>query len=117
MNAALDGVNAANITDANITGNNISKVGDDGVDVVGGSNVLVDDNVIDLVSKTAAPFDRDGISVVSVADLSVDNNTISNASRYGIHTNLITGTHSIICLLYTSPSPRDQRGSRMPSSA
>ena len=27
-------------------------------------------------------------------------------------------THSIeVCLLYTSPSPRDQRGSRMPSSA
>ena len=25
--------------------------------------------------------------------------------------------HVIICLLYTSPSPRDQRGSRMPSSA
>ena len=25
--------------------------------------------------------------------------------------------HSLRCLLYTSPSPRDQRGSRMPSSA
>ena len=25
--------------------------------------------------------------------------------------------YSEICLLYTSPSPRDQRGSRMPSSA
>ena len=25
--------------------------------------------------------------------------------------------NSYICLLYTSPSPRDQRGSRMPSSA
>ena len=25
--------------------------------------------------------------------------------------------HTISCLLYTSPSPRDQRGSRMPSSA
>ena len=25
--------------------------------------------------------------------------------------------HPTICLLYTSPSPRDQRGSRMPSSA
>ena len=25
--------------------------------------------------------------------------------------------HGVICLLYTSPSPRDQRGSRMPSSA
>ena len=26
-------------------------------------------------------------------------------------------TFAMICLLYTSPSPRDQRGSRMPSSA
>ena len=26
-------------------------------------------------------------------------------------------TKGIVCLLYTSPSPRDQRGSRMPSSA
>ena len=26
-------------------------------------------------------------------------------------------TEILICLLYTSPSPRDQRGSRMPSSA
>ena len=26
-------------------------------------------------------------------------------------------TQAIVCLLYTSPSPRDQRGSRMPSSA
>ena len=25
--------------------------------------------------------------------------------------------YGYICLLYTSPSPRDQRGSRMPSSA
>ena len=24
---------------------------------------------------------------------------------------------NLVCLLYTSPSPRDQRGSRMPSSA
>ena len=27
------------------------------------------------------------------------------------------GQREISCLLYTSPSPRDQRGSRMPSSA
>ena len=27
------------------------------------------------------------------------------------------GGMNVICLLYTSPSPRDQRGSRMPSSA
>ena len=30
---------------------------------------------------------------------------------------LFSDTESISCLLYTSPSPRDQRGSRMPSSA
>ena len=30
---------------------------------------------------------------------------------------LLTGMHDGRCLLYTSPSPRDQRGSRMPSSA
>ena len=31
--------------------------------------------------------------------------------------NAVAGKMSGICLLYTSPSPRDQRGSRMPSSA
>ena len=30
---------------------------------------------------------------------------------------LVTETMPLPCLLYTSPSPRDQRGSRMPSSA
>ena len=30
---------------------------------------------------------------------------------------LTTKTQAFTCLLYTSPSPRDQRGSRMPSSA
>ena len=29
----------------------------------------------------------------------------------------LINTHCHVCLLYTSPSPRDQRGSRMPSSA
>ena len=29
----------------------------------------------------------------------------------------IESDHTVACLLYTSPSPRDQRGSRMPSSA
>ena len=30
---------------------------------------------------------------------------------------VVEGTAGNTCLLYTSPSPRDQRGSRMPSSA
>ena len=31
--------------------------------------------------------------------------------------NTLLAVHRELCLLYTSPSPRDQRGSRMPSSA
>ena len=31
--------------------------------------------------------------------------------------NVLLGSVILTCLLYTSPSPRDQRGSRMPSSA
>ena len=32
-------------------------------------------------------------------------------------THAADGIRGLTCLLYTSPSPRDQRGSRMPSSA
>ena len=44
-------------------------------------------------------------------------NPITGFFRDGFcHTDdLDRGIH--VCLLYTSPSPRDQRGSRMPSSA
>ena len=38
---------------------------------------------------------------------------------HGVLTCMMIGGHCLLegCLLYTSPSPRDQRGSRMPSSA
>ena len=36
---------------------------------------------------------------------------------FGMDKNVIPGDGVVTCLLYTSPSPRDQRGSRMPSSA
>ena len=50
--------------------------------------------------------------------------TVSNKVRhnheeiadYFVHF-LAKGPEGKVCLLYTSPSPRDQRGSRMPSSA
>ena len=35
----------------------------------------------------------------------------------GLDDPIFTQYTRFICLLYTSPSPRDQRGSRMPSSA
>ena len=47
-------------------------------------------------------------------------NAVVNQARDGGFTPLYIACekgHTEVCLLYTSPSPRDQRGSRMPSSA
>ena len=45
------------------------------------------------------------------------NNLTINFDGMMINSNNANITNSYTCLLYTSPSPRDQRGSRMPSSA
>ena len=50
---------------------------------------------------------------VSLADYA--NAVVDTANS--INGPVIAVGHSMGCLLYTSPSPRDQRGSRMPSSA
>ena len=47
---------------------------------------------------------KDSVNIIAVTKY-VDCETTQELVRTGI------------CLLYTSPSPRDQRGSRMPSSA
>ena len=50
--------------------------------------------------------------------LSVDDNAFIRPSpSAGTLGGVASKTKDSICLLYTSPSPRDQRGSRMPSSA
>ena len=44
--------------------------------------------------------------------------TISYGLVFVFHTGaILLSLQAYVCLLYTSPSPRDQRGSRMPSSA
>ena len=43
--------------------------------------------------------------------------SLKRKSNKGSATKVIQSTNMYACLLYTSPSPRDQRGSRMPSSA
>ena len=44
--------------------------------------------------------------------------TIAAAREEGVDMDVVNTPYlNTICLLYTSPSPRDQRGSRMPSSA
>ena len=41
----------------------------------------------------------------------------ASATATSRHLGIDPARHHWLCLLYTSPSPRDQRGSRMPSSA
>ena len=71
--------------------------------------------------------DRSGISVSSAGDLNGDGVAdliigAGNADPNGFNapgqSYVVFGGMGVgSCLLYTSPSPRDQRGSRMPSSA
>ena len=50
--------------------------------------------------------------------LSGTNARFSGAAPFSFEYGTLTGNGQVtVCLLYTSPSPRDQRGSRMPSSA
>ena len=73
-------------------------------------------NLVDI-SKKCIEYGADGITVhprpderhVKFSDLQELKNLTNNYEQIEFN---IEG-----CLLYTSPSPRDQRGSRMPSSA
>ena len=53
----------------------------------------------------------------TIADGKINIEAKENALEYQISVATIESGSLKICLLYTSPSPRDQRGSRMPSSA
>ena len=75
---------------------------------VGGS--LTSDG--NLTFDLTGDFTNNGL-LSTLADININANTLTNNGE------LIVGRDGLftICLLYTSPSPRDQRGSRMPSSA
>ena len=47
----------------------------------------------------------------------IENNRVDNVIVADSEEIAMQVGHTDTCLLYTSPSPRDQRGSRMPSSA
>ena len=64
---------------------------------MGGSEPTSNDNPVTY--KEAFPAAKEGDSDKLLAMIEAEENVLN------------------ICLLYTSPSPRDQRGSRMPSSA
>ena len=66
--------------------------------------------------QTHNPMDKD---TFHRAVLLFDHRADAIYARFELHAveTLIDKLRYAACLLYTSPSPRDQRGSRMPSSA
>ena len=62
-----------------------------------GEHIVVDEHL----QRAGLDVDEDRVAVFDQTD---------DAARSGLG-------RDVACLLYTSPSPRDQRGSRMPSSA
>ena len=70
-------------------------------------------------SKEKFQYERVKEDNVSTQNNSVSNNVILNSNdQMKFDKRIIrVNANESVCLLYTSPSPRDQRGSRMPSSA
>ena len=69
-----------------------------------------DDARFDAVAYAREAFSRSRAVAGASADASVGSTTTTNVLED-------VATLAEGCLLYTSPSPRDQRGARMPSSA
>ena len=64
----------------------------------------------------AGPSDHKAVTV-NGHTVMIPVHTASSWSSPFVAAPLDASGNSTVCLLYTSPSPRDQRGSRMPSSA
>ena len=77
------------------------------------SKPLAGVRVLDLTHILSGPF-----ATMTLADLGAE--VVKVEPPEGERTRSLLARdpkHSIACLLYTSPSPRDKRQSRMPSSA
>ena len=113
--APLIGVDRATIVAEAIAGGSTSCVGFIGIDSVNiGNNVRTDSYNSDLGPYDAWNNQNENGSVCSSGNVTLASgaNVFGNAA--GSNVQISPGSN---CLLYTSPSPRDQRGSRMPSSA
>ena len=62
-------------------------------------------------------LDNDGSGYTSVPNIGFSSSPTGQIGDTATAVGFLTTRGNVTCLLYTSPSPRDQRGSRMPSSA
>ena len=101
---------------ADVTGKNI-RIGDE--------LVAVNGKIIDKKLNRESYFSEPSIDNEMHLTFKRNNETInlnihpisSGRLRTLLYDEWVANNQSYTCLLYTSPSPRDQRGSRMPSSA
>ena len=79
--------------------------------LVAGEMLYVNGTLLDDLDM---PLYVDGVASVAIVRLFVDGVPVAS-----VQSDALTGAYSIayLCLLYTSPSPRDRTRSRMPSSA
>ena len=82
---------------------------DEDIDGSGRGSYDEDDDNDGRIDQFVWPCDFDSDGIQDYFDLDDDNDGVDDIDD--IH------PWDSTCLLYTSPSPRDQRGSRMPSSA
>ena len=83
--------------------------------------------LIDSCNIACGGHAGDNVSMIECVEISIRNNVKIGAhpsypdkinfGRKKINISPLELSYSIICLLYTSPSPRDRTRSRMPSSA
>ena len=86
-------------------------------DLIDGSGREIE-NGAELVRRAEAAIESVVTSVIRVNDIMGDISAASEEQSTGINQiNQAVAQMDGVCLLYTSPSPRDKRQSRMPSSA
>ena len=91
----------------------LDEIGDEGQERLLSSHALIV-GAGGLGSPAALYLGSAGVGRITLADDDVVD--VTNLQRQIAHDLAAVGRNKA-CLLYTSPSPRDQRGSRMPSSA
>ena len=114
VTAGVSGAGALTIGDQTVQGD--GSLGRNTIAIINSADGLIDSNldegILLIDANTAGGLTNSGaIQASNGGTLTINGTEVDNAGG------TITAQAGSTCLLYTSPSPRDQRGSRMPSSA